>query len=91
MSAPGGGLPQETLGVQAASSRTLNLTTRMSGTSMAAPAVTGVIALMLAEVKANGKSLTIDQIREILEKTAKSHPSDRNGWDNKIWSRTNRC
>ncbi len=42
-----------------------------SGTSMAAPVVTSVIALMSAEAKARNKDLTIDQIRTILRDTAR--------------------
>jgi subtilisin family serine protease len=68
--------------VLAASSSTRVLLTRMSGTSMAAPAVTGVVALMLAEAQSLTKSLTIDQIREILAKTARSTPPSM-AWDDR--------
>lgn len=68
--------------VEAASSRTLKETTKMSGTSMAASAVTGVIALMLAEAKTHGLMLTIDKIHNILEQTARSHPPVGE-WDNR--------
>ncbi|MCX7593811.1 MAG: S8 family peptidase [Fischerella sp.] len=44
---------------------------RKSGTSMAAPVVTGVIALMLAEALACNLTLTIDQIRDILAASTK--------------------
>lgn len=68
--------------VLAANSSTRVLLTRKSGTSMAAPAVTGVVALMLAEAHSLNKSLTIDQIREILAKTARLNPPSM-AWDNR--------
>ncbi|NJM70966.1 MAG: S8 family peptidase [Scytonema sp. RU_4_4] len=55
--------------VLAANSSTRIGVTRMSGTSMAAPAVTGVVALILAEARSLNKDLTVDQIRDILAKT----------------------
>ena len=60
--------------VLAAWSRTKTKAIRKSGTSMATPAVTGVVALMLSEAKAAGKALTIDQIRDILKNTARKNP-----------------
>ncbi|PAY13468.1 S8 family peptidase [Bacillus sp. 7705b] len=57
-------------------------TVEKSGTSMAAPAVTGVIALMLAEAKANNLKLKIDQIREILKQTARKNASI-GAWDSR--------
>ncbi len=67
--------------VLAAQSRSLVGDTRKSGTSMAAPAVAGTIALILAEAKAKGLSLTIDEIRDILTKTArKTPPEHADGW-----------
>lgn len=74
ISAPGGG-------VLAAASRTGNGVTDMSGTSMAAPTVTGVVALILSEARAQGVSLDIDQIRTILERTARHNPPRQQGWD----------
>lgn len=52
--------------VMAARSMTGNGIVKMSGTSMAAPAVTGLVALMLAEAVRNGGSLTSAQIRQRL-------------------------
>ncbi|MDM5223536.1 S8 family peptidase [Peribacillus sp. NJ11] len=69
--------------VIAAASGTLNGTTQKSGTSMAAPAVTGVIALMLAEAQANDISLTIDQIRDIIAQAARRNPPADEGWDDR--------
>ncbi|WP_342719869.1 S8 family peptidase (plasmid) [Bacillus paramycoides] len=69
--------------VIAAASGTLNGVTKMSGTSMAAPAVSGVIALVLAEAQANCINLSIDQIREIIKKAARRNPPDGQGWNNR--------
>jgi subtilisin family serine protease len=60
--------------VLAAHSRTLTGVTPKSGTSMAAPAVTGVVALMLSEAAARGKKLTITDIRQILRQSVRPHP-----------------
>jgi subtilisin-like proprotein convertase family protein/subtilisin family serine protease len=62
--------------VVAAQSRSLIGTTRKSGTSMAAPATAGAIALIFAEAKAKGLNLTIDEIRDILTKTARKTPPE---------------
>lgn len=62
--------------VSAAHSGTLDGERKMKGTSMAAPAVTGVVALMMAEARSRGKDLSIGQIRDILKTTArKDNPS----------------
>jgi subtilisin family serine protease len=60
--------------VLAAHSRTKTGVTRKSGTSMAAPAVTGIIALMLAEASKRGVSLNATQIRNTLMQTARKNP-----------------
>jgi subtilisin family serine protease len=60
--------------VWAANSSTRVGITRMSGTSMAAPAVTGVVALVLAEARSLNKEVTVEQIRDILAKTARLNP-----------------
>jgi subtilisin family serine protease len=60
--------------VFAANSSTRTGVTRMSGTSMAAPAVTGVVALMLAEALSLNKDLSIDQIRTIISDSARLNP-----------------
>lgn len=57
---------------------------RMSGTSMAAPAVTGVVALLLAEAAERGISLTVNQIREILVETARRDPPAGVAWDDRF-------
>ena len=53
--------------------RTVTQTIRKSGISMAAPTVTGVIALMLAEAHDRNLKLTIDQIRNILAASTKKN------------------
>lgn len=60
--------------VLAANSGTLNRALRKSGTSMAAPAVTGCIALLLAEARARQAKLTVDQIRQAVIETARTDP-----------------
>lgn len=68
--------------VLAANSSTRVGITRMSGTSMAAPAVTGLVALILAEARSLNQKLTIEQIRDILAKTARSNPPSM-PWDDR--------
>jgi subtilisin family serine protease len=70
--------------VIAAQSRTRTLTTRKRGTSQAAPAVAGIIALMLAEAQARRLSLTTSQIRDILIATARRNPPPGTGWDSRF-------
>jgi hypothetical protein len=60
--------------VLAANSTTKTDRIRMSGTSMAAPAVTGSIALVFAAAAANNKSLSIDQLRDIITKKGRLSP-----------------
>ncbi len=45
-----------------------------SGTSMSAPAVTGVVALMLSEARQLGRKLTTAEVRDILAATARKDP-----------------
>ena len=69
--------------VMAAYSRTLILRNRVSGTSVAAPVVTGVIALMMSEAQEKDRriDLTADEIRKILIKTARRKPPKGSDWD----------
>jgi subtilisin family serine protease len=67
--------------VLAAHSRTKTGTTRKSGTSMASPAVTGTVALVLSEASARGRSLTSAQIRETIIATVRRDPPSGNQWD----------
>lgn len=70
-------------GVVAARSRSGNGTTLMSGTSMAAPAVTGLVALLLAEAHRLNLKLTSAQIRDALIKSARLNPPNHaaGAWD----------
>jgi subtilisin family serine protease len=53
---------------------------RMSGTSMAAPAVAGTVALVLAEARAARLELSAEEIRSVLVSTATA-PGSSAGWD----------
>lgn len=66
--------------VLAAKSRTRTGVVRKSGTSMAAPATAGLVALVLAEAQARGLNLTIDQTREILTAAARRNPPPGGNW-----------
>jgi hypothetical protein len=68
--------------VLAAHSRTGTKAVKKSGTSMAAPAVAGTVALMLAEAAFAKRSLAAGEIRDILVKTAVPAPRQTEGtWD----------
>lgn len=43
---------------------------KLSGTSMAAPAISGVVALILADARNDGKTMTPDDVRKSLQKIA---------------------
>ncbi len=66
--------------VFAARSRTVTGVTPKSGTSMAAPAAAGIIALLLAEAKARGLNLSSSQIREIVKGAARRNPPSGTSW-----------
>jgi hypothetical protein len=66
--------------VRAAQSRTRDGVVKKSGTSMAAPAVTGLIALMLAQARRQGKDLSADDIRARLKAGVKPGTGPA-GWD----------
>jgi subtilisin family serine protease len=51
---------------------------------MAAPAVAGVIALVLGEALARNLQLTADGIRDIVMSTARRAPPDGAGWDDRF-------
>jgi subtilisin family serine protease len=67
----------------AARSRSTDGTIRMSGTSMAAPAVTGSVALLLAEAAGRGSALAVDVLRQHVNRTARTDPPAPNAerWD----------
>jgi subtilisin family serine protease len=69
--------------VAAAHSRTGTGVVTKSGTSMAAPAVTGTVALILAEAHARGVSLPIADIRAIVARSARRNPPPGTDWDNR--------
>ncbi|MFI5706330.1 S8 family peptidase [Kribbella sp. NPDC051620] len=69
--------------VFAAHSRTVTGVTRKSGTSMAAPAVTGVVALILAEAHARGLALDAATLRSIVIDSARTDPPPAGGWDDR--------
>ena len=50
---------------------------------MAAPAVTGTVALILAEAHARGVSLPIADIRAIVARSARRNPPPGTDWDNR--------
>jgi len=61
--------------------RTLVLRHRQSGTSLAAAAVTGKVALILADARACEMELTAEEIRERLIAEAHDQPSGGKQWD----------
>lgn len=69
---------------EAAMSRTTDGVVMKRGTSMAAPAVAGVIALMMAEALHLGIELTEESIRQIFADTARRGPPGGNSWDDRF-------
>lgn len=69
--------------VVAARSRTGSGVIRKSGTSMAAPAVTGLVALMLAEARRNGVDLKIAELRDKLIAGVDTAPPAGAEWDSR--------
>lgn len=67
--------------VLAAWSRTGAKVTRKSGTSMASPAVTGCVALVMAEAAKRGKQHTVADLRSLAIGTARQNPPTSGGWD----------
>ena len=70
--------------VLAAHSGTLAGVVRKSGTSMAAPVVTGIVALIMAQAQAQGISLSVQQIRRILADTARRNPPRGKKWHDRF-------
>lgn len=69
--------------VLAAHSRTGDGVVSKSGTSMAAPAVAGAVALVLGEARARGIDLSAAEIREVVVSTARRPPPSGAGWDDR--------
>lgn len=67
-------------GVMAAHSRTHTGVVSKSGTSMAAPAVAGIVALMLGEARARNLDLTISDIRDLVIASARRSPPAGDAW-----------
>lgn len=70
--------------VLAAKSGTVKGVTKKSGTSMAAPAVAGLIALIYSEARRNGESLAIADLRSRLMNACSLNPPNMQpgSWDN---------
>lgn len=69
--------------VWAAKSRSVTGVTRMSGTSMASPAVAGIVALVFDEAVARGLNLSIDQTIQILTSSARRNPPAGVAWNDR--------
>jgi subtilisin family serine protease len=66
--------------VLAAQSSTKTGARLMSGTSMASPAVAGLVALVLAEAQARGLNLSIGQLRTIMLSAVRRNPPSGAAW-----------
>jgi subtilisin family serine protease len=66
--------------VRAALSGSGNGSRLMSGTSMASPAVAGLVALMFDEALRRGRKLTAQQVQKILIASARRNPPTGRGW-----------
>ena len=67
-------------GVFAAHSRTFTGVVPKNGTSMAAPAVAGIVALVLGEARERGLDLSAAEVRDIVAASARrSRPGGRHG------------
>jgi Subtilase family len=69
--------------VMAAESRSKTGVAKMSGTSMASPAVSGLVALVLAQAKAQGRNLSVAQTRAVVMDSARRAPPAGGSWDSR--------
>ena len=69
--------------VLAAHSRTITGVVSKSGTSMAAPATAGIVALVLGEAQARGLTLVAEEIRDIVIASARRAPPVGSGWNDR--------
>ena len=60
-----------------------NQIARMSGTSMAAPIVTGLVARLLGQALLNGKVLSSSEIRDAVITTCRKNPPHSENWNNR--------
>lgn len=67
-------------GVRAAKSRTRTGVVEMSGTSMAAPVVAGMAALVLAQARRSGLALSSAQIRQAVISSCRPSPASNGAW-----------
>ncbi|MEY8828672.1 S8 family serine peptidase [Sedimentitalea sp. XS_ASV28] len=68
--------------VEAAHSRTRTGVVSKSGTSMAAPAMAGIISLIFAEARKQGTDLTITELHDVIAASVNSSPpTPSGGWD----------
>ncbi len=68
--------------VMAAKSRSIEGVVTKSGTSMSAPAVSGIIARIFSEARTRGMDISVGHLREMMLSTARSE----GGWDSRFGS-----
>jgi len=70
--------------VLAAHSRTRTGVTSKSGTSMAAPVVAGIVALVLGEARSRSLDVSAEDIRDIIIASARRSPPEGTGWNDRF-------
>ena len=71
-------------GVFAAHSRTFTGVVPKNGTSMAAPAVAGIVALVLGEARERGLDLSAAEVRDIVAASARRSPPGGTAWHDRF-------